>query len=131
MSFPWPIRFLLSACPETVTRVLAIVVRAIESALIRRAGPPRKDGATSRFREVSAPSSAEMQGLLDAIVSHVPRCLEHDGPLIRDPEQLWLDLESCDAPNTLGAASILCRIAAGPRRPFTDARRARRSPGSH
>ncbi len=132
-----------------VTRVLAIVVRAIESSLIRRAGMTRKggasggvvtliqrfggavnlnlhlhmvaldgvyakDGETLRFHEVSAPSSAEMQRLLDAIVSRVLRCLEHDGLLIRDPEQPWLDLESRDALDALGAASIQYRIAVGP-----------------
>ncbi len=73
-----------------------------------------KDGETPRFHEVSAPSRAEMQGLLDAIVSRVLRCLEHDGLLIRDPEQPWLDLESRDALDTLGAASIQYRIAVGP-----------------
>ena len=37
LSFPWPIRLLLSTRPEAVTRVLAIVARAIETSLIRRA----------------------------------------------------------------------------------------------
>ena len=46
LSFPWPIRFLLSTRPEAVTRVLAIVVRAIESSLIRRAGLTRQGGAS-------------------------------------------------------------------------------------
>ena len=107
-----------------VTRVLAIVVRAIESSLIRRAGLTRKggarggvvtliqrfgpfgrvlnanvhfhmvaldgvytkDGETPLFHEVSAPSSTEMQRLLDAIVARVLRCLERDGLLVRDPE---------------------------------------------
>ena len=36
--FPWPLRLLLSTCPEAVTGVLAIVTRAIETALIRHAG---------------------------------------------------------------------------------------------
>ena len=38
LSFPWPIRLLLSTRPEAVTRVLAIVVRDIETSLIGRAG---------------------------------------------------------------------------------------------
>ncbi len=67
-----------------------------------------------RFHEVSAPSSTEMQRLLDAIVARVLRCLARDGLLIRDPEQPWLDLESRDALDTLGAASIQYRIAVGP-----------------
>ena len=73
-----------------------------------------KDDETPRFHEVSAPSSAELHRLLDAIVSRVLRCLEHDGLLIRDPEQPWLDLASRDALDTLGAASIQYRIAVGP-----------------
>ena len=131
-----------------VTRVLAIVVRAIESSLIRRAGMTRKggasggvvtliqrfggavnlnlhlhmvaldgvyakDGETLRFHEVSAPSGAEMQRLLDAIVSRVLRCLEHDGLLIRAPEQPWLDRDSRDTLDALGAASMQYRIAVG------------------
>ncbi len=135
-----------------VTRVLATVVRAIESSLIRRAGLTRmggasggvvtliqrfgpfgralnanvnfhmvaldgvytKDGETPHFHEVSAPSSTEMQRLLAAIVARVLRCLERDGLLIRDREQPWLDLESRDALDTLGAASLQYRIAVEP-----------------
>ncbi len=78
-----------------------------------------KDGETPRFHEVSAPSSTEMQRLLDAIVARVLRCLARDGLLIADQgrsdaEQPWLDLESRDALDALGAASIQYRIAVGP-----------------
>jgi ribosomal protein S27E len=45
LAFPWPLRLLLSTRPAAVTRVLAIVTRAIETALIRRAGLTRKSGA--------------------------------------------------------------------------------------
>ena len=45
LSFPWPIRFLLSTRPEAVTGVLAIVMREIESSLIRRADLTRNSGA--------------------------------------------------------------------------------------
>ena len=55
-----------------------------------------------------------MQRLLDAIVARVLRSLVHDGLLVRDPEQAWLDLESRDALDSLGAASIQFRIAVGP-----------------
>ena len=148
LSFPWPIRLLLSTRPAAVTCVLAIVVRAFESSLIRRVGLTRKrgasggvvtliqrfgsavnlnlhlhmvvldgvytkDGDTLHFQEVPAPPSTEMQRLLDAIVSRVLRCLAHDGLLIRDPEQPWLDLASRDALDALGAASIQYRIAVG------------------
>ena len=77
-----------------------------------------KDGETPRFQEVSAPSSTEMQRLLGPIVAQVLRCLEHDGLLIADqgrsdPERPWLNLESRDALDTRGAASIQYRIAVG------------------
>jgi ribosomal protein S27E len=45
LAFPWPLRLLLSTRPAAVTRVLAIVTRAIETALIRRAGLTRTGGA--------------------------------------------------------------------------------------
>ena len=92
-----------------MTRVLAVVVRAIESSLVRCAGLTRKGGASGgvvtliqrfgpfghalnmnvhlhmmaldgvyanareapRFRELPAPSRAEMQRLLDVIVVRV------------------------------------------------------------
>ena len=73
-----------------------------------------RDGETPRFHEVCAPSSAGMQRLLDVIVARVLRCLVHDGLLIRAAEQPWLDLESRDALDSLGAASIQYRIAVGP-----------------
>ena len=56
-----------------------------------------------------------MQRLCDAIVLRVLPWLVHDGVPIRDPEQPWLDLESRDALDTLGAASIQTQIAVGPR----------------
>ena len=73
-----------------------------------------KDSDTLRFHEVSAPSSTEMQRLLDAIVARVLRNRARDATLIHDPEQPWLDLESRDALDTLGAASIQHRIAVRP-----------------
>jgi len=73
-----------------------------------------KDGETPRFHEVSAPSSTEMHRLLDVIVARLLRCLVHDGLLVRAAEQPWLDLESRDALDAFGAASIQYRIAAGP-----------------
>ena len=73
-----------------------------------------RDGETPRFHEVCAPSSAGMQRLLDVMVARVLRCLVRDGLLIRDADQPWLDLESRDALDSLGAASIQYRIAVGP-----------------
>ncbi len=38
LSFPWPLRHLFAARPELLTRVLAVVTRALWAALARRAG---------------------------------------------------------------------------------------------
>ena len=38
LSFPWPLRLLFAARPELLTRVLAVVSRALSTALARRAG---------------------------------------------------------------------------------------------
>ena len=46
-----------------------------------------KDSDTLRVHEVSAPSSTEMQRLLDAIVARVLRNRARDGTLTGDPEQ--------------------------------------------
>ena len=43
--FPWPLRWLFANRPEAPTRVLAIVTRAIETSLIKRAGQSRQAGA--------------------------------------------------------------------------------------
>jgi hypothetical protein len=38
LSFPWPLRLLFAARPELLTRVLAVVIRALSTALARRTG---------------------------------------------------------------------------------------------
>ena len=38
LSFPWPLRLLFAARPELLTRVLAVVTRALSTALARHAG---------------------------------------------------------------------------------------------
>ena len=45
LSFAWPLRWLFANRPEALTQVLAIVTRAIETALIKRAGQSRQAGA--------------------------------------------------------------------------------------
>lgn len=55
-----------------------------------------------------------MTHLVDVIVLRILRGLERDGLLVRDPEQPWLDLESSNALDALGAASIQYPIAVGP-----------------
>jgi ribosomal protein S27E len=45
LSFPWPLRLLFARQPDTLSRCLAIIIRAIETELIRRAGLTRASGA--------------------------------------------------------------------------------------
>ena len=44
-SFPWPLRLLFARQPSTLGRCLAVIIRAIETDLIHRAGPTRASGA--------------------------------------------------------------------------------------
>ena len=48
------------------------------------------------------------------MIQRVVRRLERDGLFIPDPEQPWLDLDSHEPIDSLGAASIRYRIAIGP-----------------
>ena len=45
LTFPWPLRFLFAREPKALSRCLAVIIRAIETDLIRRAGLNRKSGA--------------------------------------------------------------------------------------
>ena len=47
LSFPWPLRLLFARQPDTLGRCLAVIIRAIETGLIRRAGLTRAGGARS------------------------------------------------------------------------------------
>ena len=47
LSFPWPLRLLFARQPDTLSRCLAVIIRAIETDLIRRAGLTRAGGARS------------------------------------------------------------------------------------
>jgi ribosomal protein S27E len=47
LTFPWPLRLLYSSRPHHLSRTLAIVLRAVETHLIRRAGLIRTQGARS------------------------------------------------------------------------------------
>ena len=47
LSFPWPLRMLYSANPSALTRTLQIVLRTIETHMIRKAGLTRAQGARS------------------------------------------------------------------------------------
>ena len=44
LSFPWPLRLLFARRPNTLSRCLAVIIRAIETDLIRRAGLTRAGG---------------------------------------------------------------------------------------
>ncbi|NRB37010.1 MAG: hypothetical protein HRU20_00925 [Pseudomonadales bacterium] len=46
LSLPFPLRFLLAAKPELITPILKIIVRAISSALIKKAGLTHNDAET-------------------------------------------------------------------------------------
>jgi len=68
------------------------------------------------FRPVSAPSSAELQGLVQKLAERVGRHLERRGILVRDVENSHLALEperEGDALAGLQGASITYRIALG------------------
>ena len=43
--FPWPLRFLFAREPKALSRCLAVIIRAIETDLIKRAGLNRASGA--------------------------------------------------------------------------------------
>ena len=47
LSFPWPLRLLFARQPDTLSRCLAVIIRAIETDLIHRAGLTRANGARS------------------------------------------------------------------------------------
>ena len=42
LTFPWPLRLLFASQPDTLSRVLAVVIRAIETDLIHRTGLTRR-----------------------------------------------------------------------------------------
>ena len=45
LSFPWPLRMLFAAQPQWLSRVLGVVIRAVSTALLKRAGVRHCDGA--------------------------------------------------------------------------------------
>ena len=45
LSFPWPLRFLFAREPKALSRCLVVIIRAIETDLIKRAGLNRASGA--------------------------------------------------------------------------------------
>jgi ribosomal protein S27E len=70
-----------------------------------------------RFVPVPAPSSAELQGLVQRIAERIGRSLERSGLITRDIENAYLAFDPAEeAPiNGLLGASITYRVATGPR----------------
>ena len=65
------------------------------------------DDDATRFHGVKAPTSADMQKLLDRIISRTISQLERDGVLIQDTEQPYFDFSEADVQDTFNAASVL------------------------
>jgi ribosomal protein S27E len=81
-------------------------------------GVYRREGRGNlRFVPVPAPSSAELQALVQRIAERIGRSLERAGLITRDIENAYLAFDPGeDAPiNSLLGASITYRIATGPR----------------
>ena len=72
------------------------------------------DDDATRFHSVKAPTSADMQTLLDRIIRRTVSQLERDGVLIQDTEQPYFDFSETDVQDTFNAASVRYRIAIGP-----------------
>jgi len=81
-------------------------------------GVYRREGeGRLRFVPVPAPSSAELQALVQRIAERIGRSLERSGLITRDVENAYLAFDPGEeAPiNSLLGASITYRIATGPR----------------
>ena len=86
--------------------------------LLVLAGVYRREGRGNlRFVAVPAPSSAELQALVQRIAERIGRSLERAGLITRDIENAYLTFDPGEeAPiNSLLGASITYRIATGPR----------------
>jgi len=58
LSSPWPLRLLFAARPELLTRVLGVVIRALSTALARRAGYRASDAETGLVTFIQRHGSA-------------------------------------------------------------------------
>jgi hypothetical protein len=77
----------------------------------------REGGGSLRFVPLPAPSSAELERLVQRIAERIGRSLERSGLITRDIENAFLAFDpSQEAPiNAILGASITYRIATGPR----------------
>ncbi len=64
------------------------------------------DDDSSRFNPLKAPTSADLQSLLDRIIHRTISQLERDGVLIQDTEQPYFDFTEADVQDTFNAASV-------------------------
>lgn len=107
LSFPYPLRLLYSTHPQALTRTLKIVLRAIETHLIRKAGLTRSSGACSG-------AISELTTLLNHIIRRITRQLTRDGLLAQEADQPYLDLQIEDTLDQFGAASLQYQVILGP-----------------
>ncbi len=74
-----------------------------------------KTDETVHFHRLTAPTSTQLQALLNRIIARIVVRLEKDALLVaEDPDPAWLNLEPADALDSLNAASVRYRIALGP-----------------
>lgn len=150
LSVPFALRFLFTREPAALSAALGIVIRAIGSHLIGRAGLTRAQAQTGavtfiqrfggalnlnihfhmlvldgvyvrrlggiRFVPVAAPTSSELQRLVERISDRVGRHLERRGLLIRDADHAYLDWDDDEASvlDELAGHAITYRVAIGP-----------------
>ncbi len=82
LAFPYPLRLLYSTHPHAMTRTLKIVLRAIETHLIKKAGLTRASGARSRavtFIQRFA-SALNLNVHLHILIPDGVYALRHDNP---------------------------------------------------
>jgi hypothetical protein len=153
LSVPFALRFLFARDPAALSGALGIVIRAIGTHLINKAGFTRAQAQTGavtfiqrfggalnlnvhlhilvldgvyvrrpgdglRFVAVAAPTSSELQRLVERISERVGRHLERRGLLIRDADSAYLDWDEDQASmlDDLAGHSITYRVAVGPHR---------------
>ena len=104
-----PIFILVVSPIRIIGPCLTVVIRAIETDLIQRAGLTRESHARGGIVTL-------LQRFGSALNLNIHlHMIVLDGPLIPDPEQPWLNLDFHEPMDSLSAASVRYRIAIGPR----------------
>jgi hypothetical protein len=96
LSFPWPLRLLFARQPSTLSRSLAVIIRAIETDPIHRVKVPNQLGCRRGLRT-----------LLNLVIQREVRRLERECLLIPGPEQPWFDLDFHEPMDTVPADTSL------------------------